>query len=414
MWHSHCSLLMVSTAGTPPASRPIVIVDDTEAKEKFSVMDYNILCNRYATRTQYKYTPAKALEWEYRRDLILGEIKALDADIVCLQEVDQENYHEFFRRELAMGDYKGIFWPKSRARTMTESEAKLVDGCAIFYKSQKFICLDKQLIDFGNTAINRPDMKGEHDIFNRIMPRDHIAVIAFFENRMTGARLIVVNAHIYWDPKYDDVKLVQTAILLDQTARFADKWATMPACTDKALYRHSEQDNPDGDPDGTPDDAPAPPELAPSQTYASGSQIPLVVCGDFNSARDTGVYELLSQGGVGPDHPDLARRSYGRFTRDGIAHPFKLRSAYNGADDARQYLEFTNYTPGFSGCIEYIWHAAPSLRCRRLLGNVDFDYLQKVPGFPNFHFPSDHIPLYAEFAVEPRKERKVVEADFGN
>ena len=403
-------------------------------------MDYNILCNKYATRLQYKYTPPRALEWEYRRDLILNEIQALDADIVCLQEVDQENYHEFFRRELAPHDYRGIFWPKSRARTMTEPQARLVDGCAIFYKDRKFICLDKQLVDFGNTAINRPDMKGEHDIFNRVMPRDHVAVVAFFENRATGSRVVVANAHMYWDPQFDDVKLVQAAILMDQIERLADKWARASPCTNKATYRHAESDNPDGSP-AVPD-GPVP-ESAPSRSYSSGTQIPLVVCGDFNSAPSSGVYQFLATGSVPPDHPDLSQRSYGSFTRDGITHPFKLRSAYarsaddvlnggsasihahrgaNGASAAAlaaaphgDHLEFTNYTPGFSGCIEYIWHSAPTLRCRRLLGNVDFNYLQKVPGFPNFHFPSDHIPLFAEFAVEPpRKERKAVEADFGS
>ena len=46
----------------------------------------------------------------------------------------------------------------------------------------RYILLDKQLIDFANTAINRPDMKGEHDIFNRVMPRDDIGVLAFLEN----------------------------------------------------------------------------------------------------------------------------------------------------------------------------------------------------------------------------------------
>src|SRR4051812_48725679 len=55
----------------------------------------------------------------------------------------------------------------------------------------RYILLDKQIVDFANTAINRPDMKGEHDIFNRVMPRDDIGVLAFLENRVTGSRLIV-------------------------------------------------------------------------------------------------------------------------------------------------------------------------------------------------------------------------------
>ena len=43
---------------------------------------------------------------------------------------------------------------------------------------------------------------------------------------------------------------------------------------------------------------------------------------------------------------------------------------------------------------------------RELLGNVDEDYLRKVPGFLNHHFPSDHLALKAEFSVKPRKESK--------
>lgn len=91
---------------------------------------------------------------------------------------------------------------------MSEKDAKLVDGCATFYKGSKYILLDTQLIDFANIAINRPDMKDHHGIFNRVMPRDDIAVVTLFENRLTGGRIIVVNTHIFWNPVYADVKLI--------------------------------------------------------------------------------------------------------------------------------------------------------------------------------------------------------------
>ena len=41
---------------------------------------------------------------------------------------------ETLRRDLALLDYRGVFWPKLRAKTMAEKEARLVDGCATFYK----------------------------------------------------------------------------------------------------------------------------------------------------------------------------------------------------------------------------------------------------------------------------------------
>ncbi len=393
------------TAGPPPNERDWHILDDTAAQEIVSVLSYNILCERYATPAQYGYTPSSALAWSYRKEVIIGEIRDHDTDFVCLQEADQENYDGFFRRELAYNDYRGVFWPKSRAKTMAEKEARLVDGCATFYKASKYILLDKHLIDFANTAINRPDMKGEHDTFNRVMPRDNIAVVTFFENRLSGARMIVVNAHIYWDPAYEDVKVVQVAILLEQLSKLAEKWAKHPPCTDKAAFRHTEVDG------ETVSESPEepPPEPSPSIEYSSGPQIPLIVCGDFNAAAGSGVYDLITHGSLAGDHYDLSNRGYGNFTRDGMAHPFTLKSAYTGTDE----LSFTNYTPNFSGFIDYIWYSANALQLRGVLGDVDQEYISKVPGFPNHHFPSDHLALKAEFSVKSRKERKVTEADFG-
>lgn len=122
-----------------PPERDWIVLDEIQdtAQETVSALSYNILCDKYCTQSQYGYTPSSALAWESRRELILAELRERDADIVCLQEIDQDSFNEFFRAELAHNDYKGVFWPKSRARTMAEREAKLVDGCAIFYKNSK-------------------------------------------------------------------------------------------------------------------------------------------------------------------------------------------------------------------------------------------------------------------------------------
>jgi CCR4-NOT transcription complex subunit 6 len=136
---------LVGTAVTlPPSQRDWIVLDETVSSsgvqpEKFSVLTYNTLCDRYATTSQYGYVPSLALSWEYRKELILQEVRAQNADIVCLQEVDTDSYNEYFRVQLAYNDYKGVFWPKSRAKTMAEKEAKAVDGCATLYKSQKCV-----------------------------------------------------------------------------------------------------------------------------------------------------------------------------------------------------------------------------------------------------------------------------------
>ena len=52
---------------------------------RFSVMSYNVLCDKYATRQVYGYCPSWALNWEYRKEQLLKEINDSMADIVALQ-----------------------------------------------------------------------------------------------------------------------------------------------------------------------------------------------------------------------------------------------------------------------------------------------------------------------------------------
>lgn len=378
----------------PPVGRDWILLDESQKNnpsaeaDTFQAVCYNILCDKYATASQYGYAASWALEWAYRKDLIKQQLLESKADIICLQEVDLDGFQEYFMPELAVAEYKGVYQPKSRAKTMTESERKKVDGCATFFKSSKFAMLDKHILDFSSSAIQREDFKRTADIFNRVMPKDNIAVITFLENKQTGTRLIVANVHITWDPQFKDVKLVQVAMLMEEINNQATKWSNFPATKD------SESNTP------------------PPPAYSENTQIPLIICGDFNSIAESGVYELLSRGTVGSDHDDLSGRVYGNLTRDGISHPFSLKSSYANVGE----LRFTNYTPGFTGVIDYIWYTTNSLNVTGLLGDVDDKYLATVPGFPNVHFPSDHILLQTEFQVKPRKEivQKPPPPDFGS
>ncbi|PNS21362.1 hypothetical protein CAC42_1141 [Sphaceloma murrayae] len=388
----------------PPDERDWIILDETPIntgeEDRFTVFDANILCPKYVTATQYPYVPSRALAWDRRREMVINEIRHRNADIVCLQEIDSESFNEEFRPNLAANDYKGIFWQKSRAQTMAEREAKLVDGCATFWKNSKYIMLDKQMVDFRKMAINRADMKGEHDIFNRVMTRDDIATVTFLENRLTGSRIIVVNTHVFWNPEFADVKVVQIAILMEQVARLAETYAKWKPCTDKEVFKFANGDSDE------PEVAVKP---APSQTYAHATDIPMLLCGDFNSTPGSGPYDLIAHGSLSNAHQDLVGRSYGSFTRDGMRHPFSLKSTYANIGE----MEFTNYTATWQGVVDYIWYSTNALQNTGLLGEIDRNYLQRVPGFPSWHFPSDHLPLFAEYVVKGKKEKKVVEADFG-
>ncbi|KAK4047702.1 Glucose-repressible alcohol dehydrogenase transcriptional effector [Microbotryomycetes sp. JL201] len=340
-------------------------------EEQFSLLCYNILCEKYATAQMYGYTPSWALSWDYRKELILTEVMNYAADIICLQEVDIEQYETFFLENLSRHEYDGVYYPKSRARTMSGDEKRHVDGCATFFKNTTFALVEQHVIEFNQIAIRRPDFKKTEDMFNRVMTKDNIAVIALLEHRKSGARLIVANAHIHWDPEFRDVKLVQVAMLMDELQKVANDFAKLPSRLNLG--------------EGY-DKAP---------TYSSGSKIPTIICGDFNSVPESGVYEFLSKGHLDKDHADFMDHVYGTYTSEGLKHRLALKSAYSHVGE----LDFTNFTPGFQGVIDYLFYSN-SLSVTGLLGPVDADYLKTVVGFPNAHWPSDHISLLAELKIK--------------
>jgi CCR4-NOT transcription complex subunit 6 len=116
----------------------MVLEDDPIPDEdKLTLLNYNTLCQHYCNPNLYGYSPTEALSWNHRREVIMAELRAREPDIMCLQEVEQDAFETYFRPNLAHLDYKGLFWPKGRAKTMGNESAKAVDGCATFYKNKK-------------------------------------------------------------------------------------------------------------------------------------------------------------------------------------------------------------------------------------------------------------------------------------
>ncbi|KAJ3300703.1 Glucose-repressible alcohol dehydrogenase transcriptional effector [Borealophlyctis nickersoniae] len=370
--------------GPMPADRDWILLEEdaygAAANDSFTVMCYNTLCEKYATAQAYAYTPAWALSWDYRKDLLLQDILNYNADVVCLQEVEAGQYEEYFHDQLQQhGEYEGVFWPKSRSRTMSESERRQVDGCATFWKSSKFSLIEKHCVEFQQIAMQRPELRKNADVFNRVMIKDNIAVVTLLENKETHARVMVANAHLHWDPQYRDVKLVQTAMLLEELGRLEKVWAKLAAREGTSSATTNGSSN-------------------------SGTRLPLVIGGDFNSLPDSGVYEFLSSGHVPQDHEDFGSYTYGPYTSEGLDHKFSLKSAYSHVNE----LDFTNFTPTFKGVIDYVWYSTNLLSVTGLLGNVDREYVSRTVGFPNAHHPSDHIPLVVQATLKrPETQRKV-------
>ena len=325
--------------------------------------------------------------------------------------------------------------------------------------------MEKYLIEFSAVAMQRQDFKKTDDMFNRVLGKDHIAVVCLMENLYTGTRFVIANAHIHWDPAYRDVKLVQVALLLEEIEKIANGFAKYPPpkpTMDGDLSTPSElststppphADESDGsnldavnvtvdgnepttDADNQPPPNPSTQSSRPPPVYTDGSKIPLIICGDFNSGPDSGVCEFLSTGSLPPDHPDFMSHMYGRYTSEGIRHRLGLKNAY--AAPGAGELPLTNYTPSFQGVIDYVWYSAANVAVTSVLGEVNRGYLEKVVGFPNAHFPSEcvssfnfmyshnytsdppfgwlhsHVCIMAKFRVKPPRDTRPTTAVFHN
>ncbi|GJJ68612.1 CCR4-NOT transcription complex subunit 6 [Entomortierella parvispora] len=384
------------TVPLPPPEREWITIEDDSGtlagQDTFTTFSYNILAESYATPQMYGYTPSWALTWDYRKELILQEILAYSADIVCLQEVEMGQFEDYFKEQMKhQADYEGVFYPKTRAKTMPEKERRLVDGCAIFFKASKFSLIDKHLVEFNHLALQRPDFRKTEDIFNRVMTKDNISVIALLEHKETKNRLVVSNSHLCWDPLFRDVKLVQVAMLLDELDKLSTQWAHLPVSSTPSKGDSASGNN-------------------SSSSSSTSGKLPTLILGDFNSERNSGVYEFLVKGVAAQDHEDFMSYAYGHYTTEGLAHKLSLRSAYSHEKE----LPFSNFTPSYVELIDYIFYTSNSLSILGLLGGVEKEYMSRVVGFPNAHFPSDHIPILAEFKFQAQKTLPKHAPNFGS
>jgi len=100
------------------------------------VLQWNHLSQTLGTKgDKFVECPAEALSWAVRRWRILEELIRHEPDIICLQEVDHFNTLE---RALGSIGYLGKFVPKPDSPCIYMEGNTGPDGCAIFYKGDRF------------------------------------------------------------------------------------------------------------------------------------------------------------------------------------------------------------------------------------------------------------------------------------
>ncbi|CAN7052334.1 hypothetical protein IGI04_027596 [Brassica rapa subsp. trilocularis] len=388
-----CTILTSRVIPAPsPSPRRMIPVSGTVDSNgrpmsmgSFTVLSYNILADAYASSEIYSYCPTWALSWTYRRQNLLREIVKYHADIVCLQEVQSDHFDEFFAPELDKHGYQALF--KRKTNEVFVGNTNTIDGCATFYRRDRFSHVKKYEVEFNKAAQSLTEalipVPQKKIALNRLV-KDNVALIVVLEAKfgnqaadIPGKRqlLCVANTHVNISHELKDVKLWQVHTLL------------------KGLEK-----------------------------IAASADIPMLVCGDFNTVPASAPHSLLAVGKVDPMHPDLMVDPLGILRpHTKLTHQLPLVSAYSSfarmggsltAEQQRKRMDpssneplFTNCTRDFIGTLDYIFYTADTLTVESLLELLDEESLRKDTALPSPEWSSDHIALLAEFRCMPKTRR---------
>ncbi|KAE8286571.1 Protein angel-like protein 2 [Larimichthys crocea] len=204
----------------------------------FSVMSYNILSQELLQDNAYLYRHCEpgVLDWKHRLPSLLSEIRQHSADILCLQEVQQDHYEDQIKPALQALGYQCEY----KKRT-----GKKPDGCAVVFKSSRLSLLSSNPVEYF-----RPG--------DALLDRDNVGLVVLLRPNDAAGRsdpsafICVANTHLLYNPRRGDIKLAQLAILFAEVNRLS--------------------------------------------RLPDGSANPVVLCGDFNSTPWSPLYRFLTTG----------------------------------------------------------------------------------------------------------------------
>ncbi|KMQ88325.1 2 -phosphodiesterase 12-like protein [Lasius niger] len=271
------------------------------------------------------------------------------SDIICLQEVDRSMYEYDLLPSLYMLNYDGVFVTKN----------EISEGLATFFNQERFEKLGfefsvmAQNTDFPKFAaiwskINNYKMKER--FFNR---NTTIQVTTLRSKENQSEILIIGNTHLYFKPDADHIRLLQGYYAITYVHEVA---------------RKIREENPE-------------------------CNVSVIFCGDFNSTPECGIYQLMTENYVPETCEDWRSNAEEAIENVSLTQDLCMSSACGTP-------EYTNYTPEFSGCLDYIFYERDKFEVEQIIPMPSKEELTLHTGLPSVVFPSDHISLCADLKLK--------------
>jgi len=168
----------------------------------FKVMSYNTLAQSSIRRNVFDWCSEKALKWAYRKTLLITEIKNSGSDIICLQECDSHFYKEFWNPTMLSNGFQSVYKANSKSGN---------HGCAIFFNTNKFEQVKYEEMEYSKMSENyEGTAKSELNCQNV----GQVLALKCKGNESKG--LIISNTHLFWNWKYEFVRIKQAMMLLEK------------------------------------------------------------------------------------------------------------------------------------------------------------------------------------------------------
>ena len=410
------------------------------------MVTYNILADQYASTESAKTElfvscPSECLQPGYRRPLVLQELLQYNADVICLQEVDQKMFSLCLEPALKLAGFRGIY---------TNKAGKVREGAATFWRENRFELVEKRDVVLKNCfPLSSSDCDIEAAKYGPAfapMLRSSPALCTALQRVGTIAQLVLLKPIIINNNDGDGANSVVRPLCVANTHLFfhyaAPHIRTMHTW---AILQEAGQ-------------------LVASQTARRPA---FIFCGDLNSDLNDGIpgaIQLLSQGKLPANYWDWAfgvnfkwekeeevveseseetgaavaaatnsvkshkkQKSLDDDGRVGVGEGgevFKMlhtevegfkpsSSSTEGGPSAQHRVpgidltapfslaaadrlrsNVTNYVDGYSGLLDYVWYEEGVLEIENVLPVPPSTALG---GFiPNRRFPSDHLAVVAD------------------
>jgi len=267
---SHSKIWVDSTGGEHS-----ILSDDTQ--RSVSILSWNVLGPLHGESQKHSYAETKVVMWSKRRENLLAELRSVNADIFCLQEISEKALKETFIPGLRhIGLQCAGYAPMQQQGRHRGKYAHKSVGCAVFIKPSKLSVLSSKRVHLKDFFPVESCFSHQFavDVLGKLNPM----VMMLVKSKSANETFIVANTHLFWNPDRTDIKSIQAYAVTQAIDKFIES-----IMNDEALMA---------------DDSVL-------RTFSTGRTPPLILCGDFNSFPEcsrsgplnpSGLFQLFQTG----------------------------------------------------------------------------------------------------------------------